>query len=286
MTRRDELLSVLANNLAIFKGRDQEVRELRGITVRQLADALCEELDPDPEECFSSFCRLLPDATVEEQLLLCQILLSHNILYDSPLPCTIPSPLKIACMEAPAHQLFLSRLGQLAIPTEPVAVSGFTQGCEEVLDEKSNGCILPLFSTADGKLYRFYDMLERYDLNILAACDVDSPDGGQTVRYALAGYPEQIDLRTLSLPRCLEFSVTEADSDCIRTVMEAVTLCQGTRLLVDSLPLPFGTGMHRFYFTLHLPADAEDLLRLYLSLRFPGYTVIGAYPLLPRASLL
>lgn len=273
-------LSVLYENLSVFRQRQEDTSELRHITVRQLIDLLSTEADA--ENAYACFVRALPDATGEECLLLCHAQIGKT-LPSQRTHAAFSRPFRISCMETPASHAFFTQTKHLSLQTKLSPIQSFSQGCEEVLDGKSDACLLPLFSTVDGKLYRFYDMLERYDLKVLLAGDIDAEDGEQTVRYALAGHESVLPCG--SLPHLLEFSVTESGFGCTEEIPLTAKAC-GTELFqIDSLPLPFDTGLRRFYFTLRIPQNQEEAFRLYLSLRYPGYTLIGSYPLLPRTSL-
>ena len=283
MRDREEILSVLRGNLTVFRKRQEDAKELRRITVQQLIELLCTEAGAEAEACYSLFEGALPDASGEERLLLCQALSEKDGSNQEKSPLT--KLLRVSCMENPASRAILAQANRLGLQIEISSISGFAQACEEVLDGNSHACLLPLFSTADGKLYRFYDMMERYDLNILMACDMDTEDGEQSVRYALAGHPSALRLSEYALPHLLDFSVTDSGCGCAEEIPLTAKACGAELLQIDSLPLPFDTGLRRFYFTLQMPLSMIPTFQLYLSLRYPGYARIGSYPLLPRISL-
>ena len=63
----------------------------------------------------------------------------------------------------------------------------FSDVCEEVYNGICEYGILPILHERDGKLFRFYALLEKYDLRIVCACDVPciERDGVTVTRYAL-----------------------------------------------------------------------------------------------------
>ncbi len=63
----------------------------------------------------------------------------------------------------------------------------FVDACEEVRGGLCEFCILPLESTADGKLMGFARLIIKYRLQIVAVCDIRGSAGGQesTTRFAL-----------------------------------------------------------------------------------------------------
>ena len=63
----------------------------------------------------------------------------------------------------------------------------FVDACEEVRGGLCEFCILPLESTADGKLMGFARLIIKYRLQIVAVCDIRGSAGGRenTTRFAL-----------------------------------------------------------------------------------------------------
>lgn len=63
--------------------------------------------------------------------------------------------------------------------------NSFSGVCEQVYNGLCEYCILPLENSQDGKLLRFYGMIEKYELKIVLTCDVTASDKQQTTTFGL-----------------------------------------------------------------------------------------------------
>ena len=57
--------------------------------------------------------------------------------------------------------------------------------CEEVAAGRCEYCILPLENTQDGKLVRFYGLIEKYELKIVLTCKVTTSDNRHSTVFGL-----------------------------------------------------------------------------------------------------
>lgn len=83
------------------------------------------------------------------------------------------------------------------LPTAKACYSdSFTGMCEQLASGECEYCILPLENTQDGKLVRFYGLIERYELKIVLRCTVTAPDNRHSTVFGLCR-------RGLALPELL-----------------------------------------------------------------------------------
>ncbi|MBR0442912.1 MAG: hypothetical protein IIX15_01090 [Clostridia bacterium] len=72
------------------------------------------------------------------------------------------------------------------LPTAKACYSdSFTGVCEQVFDGECEYCILPLENTQDGKLVRFYGLIEKYELKIALTCKVTTSDNRHSTVFGL-----------------------------------------------------------------------------------------------------
>lgn len=157
----------------------------------------------------------------------------------------------------------------------------FSDVCEEVYNGICEYCILPILHQRDGKLFRFYDLLEKYDLRIICACDVPQTDkNGVTVtRYALIRKTlPSLSAWDDSMPTHLEFCLPADDSVTLCELFEVAQICRLTPSRVDTRAVEAEYPeqlMHRITFRLH-DADIATFLA-YLSLHIPRGILLGLY---------
>lgn len=174
--------------------------------------------------------------------------------------------------------------------------SSFSDVCEEVYHGLCEFCILPVESAEDGKLIRFYALIEKFDLKIVAVCDVESANGSYT-RYALLRhkYVSLAPNPRLCGEAFAEFDLVTDAEVSLGDVLSAAEFC-GLRLSrADSAPLPYRADGYRYglVFSLGEPSntdgpeetseaakrrtrDLEGFL-LYLSVALPEFTPLGVY---------
>ncbi len=180
-----------------------------------------------------------------------------------------------------------------ALPGEGRAqyAESFSDVCELVSSGQCEFCILPLESAQEGKLFRFYSMIERYELKITMACEVTASDNRHTTTFGLC--------RRDILPEDLNFSSRQRRFSMIlredmvhlhvHEVLSAADMCGLHLLRADCLPrsddeIVMGAG---YPFNLTFSFDGEHAGRgapfdlrtflVYLSLFVPSYLPLGIY---------
>lgn len=178
------------------------------------------------------------------------------------------------------------------LPTaKAVYSSNFGAVCDQVFNGLCEYCILPLETTEDGKLVRFYHLIQRYELKIVLTCSVTTSDNRSATVFGLCR-------RGLLWPRLLlpnkEFSFEfvfrqEPDYASLNEVLTAAAACSLSLVRTDCLPrsdeeILIGAG-YPFALRFEIPASREaqaqesDFLAflLYLSLHSPSYLPLGIY---------
>ena len=178
------------------------------------------------------------------------------------------------------------------LPTAKAVYSdSFTAVCDQVFNGLCEYCILPLETSQDGKLVRFYHLIQRYELKIVLTCSVTTSDNRSTTVFGLCR-------RGLLWPRLLvpnkEFSFEflfwqEPDHASLNEVLTAAAACSLSLVRTDCLPrsdeeILIGAG-YPFSLRFEIPADHDpsahtgDFLAflLYLSVHSPSYLPLGIY---------
>ena len=165
------------------------------------------------------------------------------------------------------------------VPSAKIShVSGFTEACEDVFNSRSEYCILPVENSTDGRLFVFYAMLDRYDLRICAVCGLETDGQSRDVCYALAGRTAPPKLpRTASA--AFEFSLTWQDGAPLEQLLSAASAFGAVLRKTDTTPVEYDRNLFRYYFIFTLPTASVYHFAFFLSLAYPGYSLIGYYPL-------
>ena len=156
----------------------------------------------------------------------------------------------------------------------------FSDVCEEVYNGICEYGILPILHERDGKLFRFYTLLEKYELRIVCACDVPcvETNGSTVTRYALIR-------KTLPTVRNADTTHIElllpTDSHEICDLLQAAQLCGMTPIRLDTRPAgdrDRADMTHQITLT-HYGGDIQ-LFLAFLALCIPDCTVLGLYRVL------
>ncbi len=163
-----------------------------------------------------------------------------------------------------------------------VYASDFSAVCEEVYYGRCDMCMLPLDSSRDAKLVSFYRLIDKYELNIIYSCDVTTPDGSVTTRYALLkqgmAVPEAAKLDNQN--SCVfELGLTLDGNDVFEEVLAAANIFGLTLYKADSIPLTYGDGKFACDLIFKIGnARGFNAFVLYLGLAVPQYEPLGIYP--------
>lgn len=167
--------------------------------------------------------------------------------------------------------------------------SSIADVCEEVYHGLCEFCILPIESSEDGKLLRFYALIEKFDLKIVAICDLENADGAYT-RYALLRH-RFVSLHpiTESDQHFAEFNVVMNAEITLTDILRAAEMLDLRLVRADALPLPYRTDVYRYGLVFSLngaahdsdaalsPSESLEAFLLYLSLTASEWSSLGFY---------
>jgi len=160
--------------------------------------------------------------------------------------------------------------------------SDFPGVCEALFYAHVSACILPMENSSDGKLLRFYSLLDKYDLRIAYVCNVTAEDTDVTTRYALLQ-------RDISIPRLdllehwtrifMECRVVINDREGLSEVLHAASVYGLHVVGVDSVPVGYDDD-DRIYDLIFDVGEDGDLaaMLVYLHLVIGQFKLFGIYP--------
>ena len=159
----------------------------------------------------------------------------------------------------------------------------FSDVCEEVYNGICEYGILPVLHEREGKLFRFYALLEKYDLRIVCACDVPTVerDSVTFTRYALIR--KSIPYSDTACTH-MEILLPDADGEenTLCDLLQAARACAISPERIDTRTTDSYDGtlstVHQFVLALG-DADIRPFLA-FLTLEIPRATVLGLYRLL------
>ena len=190
-----------------------------------------------------------------------------------------------------ADEAFL-RFSRL-LPTAKACYSdSFTNICEQMLGGQYEYCILPLETTEDGKLVRFYSLIERYELKIVLTCSVSTSDNRRTTTFGLCRrglvWPQLLIPEKNFVFECLVFP--EAEHMSLAKLLSAAKACSLTLVRADCLPrsdeeILMGAG-YPFALCFEARAGQSPVLTehwnfltflLFLGIHSPNHLPLGLY---------
>ncbi len=151
---------------------------------------------------------------------------------------------RIAYMAGAFADKAYAKLSPLVPHARAATFHSFVDACEEVHGGLCEYGILPLENTQSGKLTAFSRLILRYDLCVVAVCDLENGAlPGQFTRFALLrkSPDEAIPLLpaaqfvTEDIPHCIELLHTAA-SPSLTELLSAAAFCGLTPARVDTLP--------------------------------------------------
>lgn len=309
MAFRYDTNSIISENLSLLgeEARSFEERRLAQLRERAILIARNDDLF-DSESRAEEFSALfehqecadaIPDAkdylaakfTTQlfcDKLTVCKLLASEykkrrinvteRLLGNTPMPESVRIAYFRNAYADAAFRIFSEVIDNLSA----VYASDFTAVCEEVYYGRADVCMLPLDSSRDAKLISFYRLIDKYELCPVFSCDVTTPDGNVTTRYALLK-------RSFTLPSrkrldasglCFfEFNITPDERSPLCDVLAAAKECGLTLYKADSMPLSYSDSEFAYDVILKVGnVEGLDAFVLFLTLAVPQYEPIGIYP--------
>lgn len=167
------------------------------------------------------------------------------------------------------------RFARLLGGVSAVYENNFLNACESVYTGQATYAIIPIHSTADGRLGSFYRQIEKYELSIIYTCDIDSDDGENTTTFALVYkapfYPEA---EGEALYEC---KITFDDLNLIADITDAAAYYGVKIRTLEALPLMFSGRTNAFAIVFGLKNANVGGFLTYLALEYPQTAAIGIY---------
>lgn len=154
----------------------------------------------------------------------------------------------------------------------------FAGVCEDVYYGRAGCCILPIESTADGRLASFRSLIRKYELKTVFTCSVETGDGVYTKFALLKKYMTRLKCpEKLKGDSFFEFDVTLDGISALSGVLEAAQLNDLGLARVDSLPSSYARSGYSYEMTFRTDGGFLDGFLCYLFMEDPGFTPIGIY---------
>ena len=304
------------SNLELLEIRRDRVSESMLAVLSELCNAILQDAEGDPDTVDSILLSLQGSPDGEESVSLPHVaavnrewltltnthagLYARLFLYammeekmPAPTGNSLPSPLpamargRIAYMPAAFADKAYLRLSALVESPRAAATASFVDACEEVRSGLCEYCILPLENTHSGRLTAFTRLILRYDLQVVAVCDLENGAAeGQITRFALlraareGEFPAPLRLPPAEEPLYLEL-IHYGDPAGLTALLAAAEFC-GVRLCrVDTLPrfeeFDGEEGEATFACVFDVAGGNFPVLRRYLTLEASEDTLIGVY---------
>lgn len=155
-----------------------------------------------------------------------------------------------------------------------------TDVCESVYKGECEYCILPVETSADGKLLSFYELIFKYGFKIISVYDLQSNDG--YTRYALLrkGLVFQNNaFRTKTRNRYFEFAISGDDNLRLEDVLCAADFCSLKLRRIDTLNMHTSKSGKEIYFCPVFRVDGSDMQTFlsFLAIDCPDFIPVGLY---------
>ena len=159
----------------------------------------------------------------------------------------------------------------------PIRVTSFDELCEAVYSGSSEFGIIPIENAENGKLARFYSLINKYDLKIASVLSISSSDSSSETGFALIR--KNIDYPKLKLgnPDFFEMFVMLNDTETFSEILAAAEFCRMSLYRIDTFPISHQGGRFTLCPVFKTEHSDIDSFLLYMALDFPRYTPIGIY---------
>ena len=188
-------------------------------------------------------------------------------------------PLTIAHFDSAPLREAAERFQALLPNANALPCGSFTEAVEEVSTGKAAFAILPIEDSAEGKLTRFYEQIDRFELHVAAALDMPARADGNQVRVALVDKSDakMADHSGIRVTECLLF---EENKHSLTAVLEAADTIGLTLHRIDSLPISYRDDGFFKHLVFEGSSSACQRLHAYLALFMPRTSVTADYVLI------
>lgn len=293
----NEKAGVLSQNLCELSRREELTKRQKLLTAKELTEELS-LFESDPTKIFADFSKISRSEyspSPAELLAVCEAIASSSlkkhvrdvVFIGSNEATPAGAHSRISFVKNRFNELAYEKFARLLSSPKPEYAQEFSESCENVIDGQSEFCILPISSTTDGRMRSFYSMLDRYELKICSATEIEDDSSATSVKYALIGRAckepnEKAEKREKTEKskheKCIfEFSIISPDGEFLPSLLSVAALSSATTLSIDSLPVEYASHLQRFFLSFSLPTQSALAFRLYVALSHQSYTPIGFY---------
>ena len=184
-------------------------------------------------------------------------------------------PVTVAYFDSAAFAEATARFSLLAGEVTPLPCQSFTAAAEEVANGKATFALLPIEDATQGRLTRFYEQIDRFELHAAAALDVFDAEGTQ-VRVALVG-KSVLTLHQKASVRAVECLLFEESAQSLPLLLQVAAALGLSLRRIDSLPSSYRDGGFFKHLVLEGGEGACRRLRTYLALFMPRTSVTADY---------
>lgn len=147
---------------------------------------------------------------------------------------------------------------------------------EDVYNERSDYCIVPIENTVSGKLMNFYSLIANYNFKILKVCDIEHQGQDATTRYALLSSGPIAP--TPEAPRQSLFELCVNSCQSLSDLLLAASECGLSPQRIDSFPNAYLKNKYSYYIVFHISEKASlSTFLAFLALNGISYTPIGIF---------
>lgn len=275
----DDILVCLKNTDR--QGENKRILDIKQRAhLRELAHSLCADIPTDSgngeaEELrhrYIEYCNGLDNA---ERIILCRYLteeaagVTKELLELTPAENTGTVVYVKNALSDIAFSSFSEAFERLQI----YYADDFESALEDVYYSRADYTILPISSSRNGLMLHFLELILRYEMKIVLACNVHSIVDDSENRFLLLSRNNS-DFTSQGAKRSLEFILRNADRQ-IPSVMGAAAVYGCTLEFVQTMP-DTETALLRYEVSCGDPAS----LILYLFLESSGYIPMGIYKIL------
>ena len=281
----DRDISAVIQGIAELDERKKLLDLQRDAQIKELVLSLSHR-EKDPEKLLSVISRIKPDMScpfenVQERIFACrQILNFFPSLSSHKADFVQHTPQGEDAIGILDNNYIKAVFDELSVKRafSPICFSSFDEICENISSGNCAYGILPIESSENGKLLRFYNLIDRHDLKINAVCDISYSDDSATTRYALVSKSIMCPKSCLEDPDYFEFAVNLESPQSLNEILCAASFCSMELHRIDSVPIAYKEKEFSFCPVFKIEKSDIDTFLLYMYLDFPQYTPIGIYP--------
>ena len=251
-----------------FAANTTDIEGCRNLAVKLLD----KELSPHPAERAQQLSERL---TLCRRLAALPLTLNEGDTAMQDRQASSDKAVNVAILNSPIFSTAIAAFSAVLPNTEPLFCRSFSDICEEVATGRAAFGILPLEDSAEGKLFRLYEQIERFELHIACTADITEPSG-KTVRIALL-YKSEPPSVTPCGERILE-CLLYAENACTLTDLITVAAAFDLSLRrIDSLPLSYREDDFMQHLVFRTVKNEIKGFLIYLSLFLPRVSITADY---------